>query len=696
MSMEIERREAHLDVVEARRRAPAGQLLDERPPQVPLDVAIARLDRRPEDGLALEQRSRHPVPLRPLTREHEDDSPRSVDGVQRARVDRGTALPCEEARERTIELRVRARDDGQPLRRPAAARRPLCAEGRERRAPSVRSQGGPKVEDRRPERLRALGGDGEDLRPRGRPLLEYDVAVGAAQAEGADPGDQALLRGGPGAQGRGHREAQLCERGVRVRRLEIEVRRQLTVLDRQSCLEEAHDAGRSFEVSDVGLCRADEKGEAFGAPCAQHGPERPGLDGIAERRARPVGLDVLDRRQGHPGAAIGGAQHRLLRPGIGSGHPVAGTVVVDGAAANHTIDGIPIGHRAGQRLEDGDPAPLASDVAVGAGIERITMSVRRERAEAGHPQRALRRHVEVDGADQRQRRLSPTQAITGEVGHGEPGRARGVERQARPLEAEAVGDPVGDDAVVIPGDGVLTERFEAPVEERERIIEPDGPREDRRRGAIQRAGPDPGVLDRLPAQLEHEPLLRIHLDGLPGRDAEEERIELVDPVEEPPASNRGPLRPADPVSGEDVVPPPVAGHLGDRVDPFAQQPPECRWVGGHREAAGHPDDGDGLLGVVLRHDLARAGGGLVAPRQVPHEGVDGGILPHQGRRKASSQDFGQLGDEAPRPERVEPLTGEPLPNVDALRVQATHGGEVRDEPSGEALCGKCGHMTTCP
>jgi hypothetical protein len=79
----------------------------------------------------------------------------------------------------------------------------------------------------------------------------------------------------------------------------------------------------------------------------------------------------------------------------------------------------------------------------------------------------------------------------------------------------------------------------------------------------QRTGDDGGVLQRLPGQLERQPLLRIHGGRHPRRDAEERGVEPVDIVEEGTPPNALGL-------------PPSA--LGDRVPLVPQQPPERRRV----------------------------------------------------------------------------------------------------------------------
>ncbi len=141
--------------------------------------------------------------------------------------------------------------------------------------------------------------------------------------------------------------------------------------------------GGALQVSDVGLGRAHQERRVGRAARAEDRAERPRLDGIAERRARAVRLDVLHRGAGSTPARRYAARSTAswaLR--VGGREAVARAVVVDGAAADHAVDGVAVGDGAGEGLEDDHAAPLAADVAVGARVERVAAAVLGERAEA--------------------------------------------------------------------------------------------------------------------------------------------------------------------------------------------------------------------------------------------------------------------------------------------------------------------------
>src|SRR5436189_71133 len=72
---------------------------------------------------------------------------------------------------------------------------------------------------------------GKDLRAGQRPLREHDMRVGPPQPERAHPGRPGVTRLGPRAQRPLHRKAQVGERDMRIRGLEVEAGGELLVVD---------------------------------------------------------------------------------------------------------------------------------------------------------------------------------------------------------------------------------------------------------------------------------------------------------------------------------------------------------------------------------------------------------------------------------------------------------------------------------
>jgi hypothetical protein len=175
------------------------------------------------------------------------------------------------------------------------------------------------------------------------------------------------------------------------------------------------------------------------------------------------------------------------------------------------------------------------------------------------------------------------------------------------LKSEGEGDPAGQHAGRDPGQQVPLDAVGvAVVRQGHAVAGAVAADEDAGRGAAQRARVDASPFQRLPGDLEQQPLLRVHRQGLARADAEELRVELARVVQEPATPGIGGTR----VVGVGVVqligaPATVGREVGDRVGAVRDEPPEV--LGGAHstgEPAPHADDGYGLLLPVL--NLAQA------------------------------------------------------------------------------------------
>src|SRR4051794_39809325 len=86
-----------------------------------------------------------------------------------------------------------------------------------------------------------------------RTLLYHDMRIGSGRAERADAGETRAVAAWPGLSLTGNRDPQLRPWDVRIRRAEMQVRRDRVVLQRQNDLDETGDAGRSLGVTDIRL-----------------------------------------------------------------------------------------------------------------------------------------------------------------------------------------------------------------------------------------------------------------------------------------------------------------------------------------------------------------------------------------------------------------------------------------------------------
>ena len=163
------------------------------------------------------------------------------------------------------------------------------------------------------------------------------------------------------------------------------------------------------------------------------------------------------------------------------------------------------------------------------------------------------------------------------------------------MEAEDVRQTSRRDAVRQAGHRIRVDARQVALRLEIAVIGRAQSEEDAAAAAIQLVGRLAGVLERLPADLEQQPLLRIHVDGFTRRDAEKLRLE--------PIHLREACRPARVHLAERIRVgvevrvdiPPLAWNLRHRVHAVPQHLPErLRRIGPAREPAADSDDGDRL------------------------------------------------------------------------------------------------------
>ena len=241
-----------------------AERVDHRPPGMQTNRRVAFLQRGSELGSALEELESHSGPLGPLAREHE--------GHPRGAVGRGGRFAGLEAHgELPGQVRRRGPHDREAMEVMGAAHRRGVADVRDGRdlvrfePPSKRLRAGD-------QRILSMSGERKEVhlvRRRTRRgvhgelgrLLEHDVRIGAAEAEGADAGETAPARRAATAMasvGITRREPSSDRCGFSC--VKWQLGRDRLVLQAQQRLDEPGDAGRGLEVPDVGLHRAEHAG----------------------------------------------------------------------------------------------------------------------------------------------------------------------------------------------------------------------------------------------------------------------------------------------------------------------------------------------------------------------------------------------------------------------------------------------------
>ncbi|GGP44532.1 hypothetical protein GCM10010214_16780 [Streptomyces abikoensis] len=425
-------------------------------------------------------------------------------------------------------------------------------------------------------------------------LLQDDVGVGAADAEGGDGGAARAAGGGPveafGEQFDG------AGRPVHVRGglIDVEGAREDAVAHRHDRLDDAGDAGRGLGVADVGLDAAEAQRLSGGPVLAVGGEERLGLDGVAQRRTGAVGLDGVDLVGGELGVGEGGADDALLGGAVGGGEAAAGAVLVDGGAADDGEDAVAVAAGVGEAFDEEDADALRPAGAVGGFGEGLAAAVGGESALAGELGEEAGGGHHGDAARQGEGAFAGAQGADGEVEGDEGGGAGRVDGDGRAFEAEGVGDAAGQDAGGASGEQVALGLVGAGGERA--VVGVGAADEDAGVAAAQGGGVDAGAFDGLPGRLEEQPLLGVHGQCLAGGDAEEFRVEVGRSGEEAALAHiaLAGLAGLGVVEGVEV-PAAVGGYVADRVDAAVDEPPQVLGGGDAAgEAAGHADDGDGL------------------------------------------------------------------------------------------------------
>ena len=361
---------------------------------------------------------------------------------------------------------------------------------------------------------------------------------------------------------------------------------------REHGLDEAGDAGGRLRMADRGLGGADQHRVAL---AARHDlGEIVDLDRIAERRSGPVGFHIGEIAGADPRIAKGRADHRLLSRAARSRQPVAASVLIDGRARDHGTDRVAVAHRVLQTLEDDDADALGAHIAIGTRVECAAPTGRRQHAGLGKGDGDVGIEKNVDAADKGETAFAEAQGAHGLMNGDERGGAGGIDRKARPVEIENIGQPVGCDRKGVPGAGPgLAGCVGAGLSKA--VIGAGNADEDAGVAPRQGRREDAGIFQTMPGGFEEKPLLGVHEFGLAAGNAEKGRVEGLDLIEKTAVARAHPPR-FRRLARRDQrvrVPAPVA-QGGNAVDAVQEVGKEGRGVRRARQAAGQSDDRDQL------------------------------------------------------------------------------------------------------
>ncbi|MEY9490730.1 hypothetical protein RKD26_006524 [Streptomyces calvus] len=523
-----------------------------------------------------------------------------------------------------------------------------------------------------------------------RSLLENQVAVGAADAEGGDAGaagpagvrpvgvfgDQPDGAAGPVDDRRGCGDVQAPGHHA--------------VPHREHHLHHAADTRGGLRVTDVRLQRAEQQRPFGVAALSVGGEDGLRLDGVAERRAGAVRLhDVhLGGRESGVGECL--PDDALLRGAVGGGEAVGGAVLVEGGAAHHREDGVAVAAGVGEAFQQDEADALGEAHAVGALGERLAAAVGCEAPLPGELHVGLGGGHDGDAAGQGHGALAGAQRLQGQVQGDHGGRAAGVHGDGGALEAVRVGQAAGGDAGGVARHEVAGQLLlGGGAAEADLVVGVDGADEDTGGGGPQAFRVDAGAFERLPGGFEEQALLRVHGEGLARGDPEERRVEAGDVLDEAALAAVGGAVPFGVgVVHRVEVPAAVGGRGGHGVDLGDHQVPQFLGAGDpSREAAGHGDDGHRLVGGTGRDDDGGGGVPLFAEQPVLEVVDDGGGVGVVEQERGGQGDVGGGGDAVAHldgGERVEAQVLEGAVHVDRVgRGVAQGGGDLGADQVGE-------------
>src|SRR5262245_38804337 len=144
----------------------------------------------------------------------------------------------------------------------------------------------------------------------------------------------------------------------------MDVRGDLPMLESKRYFDQARHAGGRFQVSDVGLRRTDGQRPLLRTPFAKRRSQGSYFDGISERGACSVSLDVTHLGRFDTCVFYGGANQGLLSQSVWYCVSAMPSVVVYGRAPNDGEDIVTVRNRIRESLENDNAAPFRPHIPI--------------------------------------------------------------------------------------------------------------------------------------------------------------------------------------------------------------------------------------------------------------------------------------------------------------------------------------------
>ena len=357
----------------------------------------------------------------------------------------------------------------------------------------------------------------------GRRFLQNYVRIGTADAKRADSGAARCAPPPPGNKLRGNEEGAMRKVDGRIGRLEVQAGRNLAVFQSLDGLDEPRHTRSGIQMTDVGLDRTD--GAASGFHRAKGVGQRPDLDGITQRGAGAVRLQIADGGRIDAGCPQCLADYLGLAVHAGCGEAdLVRAVVVDGGSANDRQNRIAFFHCGGELFQGHQTRSGTAHRACRGAVKGPAVAVWREDEALVIEIAGRAAGLDAGSSGQRQFALAFQHGAGGQMHRHQRGGAGGVDVEAGPIEIQLVGNTGGDKFLAVKQADLEVGRDVGMSQSRQQVFLEVGIRAnaDKYANAAFVGGRiAAGALQRLPGDFQQVPLLRIAEFRLARRHVEE-------------------------------------------------------------------------------------------------------------------------------------------------------------------------------
>ena len=273
-------------------------------------------------------------------------------------------------------------------------------------------------------------------------------------------------------------------------------------------------------MADIRLDRA-ERGRSIPA---KDRAQRFNLDGIPQLGSGAVRLHIPNRLKANIRGGIDFFLQLRLRLSIRSRDAVGPAVLVRFDPEDDAAYRIAIAQRGRKRFQDDHADSLAGHKSIRVLRKRLAAAIRRQHPALAQQQMRVRRAHHRNSAGESDLFRMPPQPFARKLNCNQRGRARRIDRKARPFEIQRIRNPRSQNRAVAPHRVI---RVFLLFGEQPAVISLLASNEDPNLLSIQCAVGIARILKRAPCLLKEEALLRVHPFCFDGQDIEEGGIEPV-------------------------------------------------------------------------------------------------------------------------------------------------------------------------